>query len=298
MNTVPVGAVSLIAPRDLVIERLSVHLMMRYQLLMASLTDPARELSDIAKRLSEPSPEKGASYLAAKFKVGLWSTEFFKIVACIFERADQVEEILRRSQLDPETVESGLEDLRIFKAGFTSAALVNPWNAAGNGITAMRDHGVRLSYFQDTVRASVKYPKLTDDEIAEFIELIDAYIAQVQENEDEHLFVRQAIVDGLSAFRFQLKYIGWMGAAYALVAFREVMFVNDVSTNFYGQQSNPDAGAFLSGMRDIIRKFKAKVDEAKSYSDAATFLVDTYRFSSAVVTPLLVASQIRLLGHG
>jgi hypothetical protein len=265
---------------------------------MTALTDPAKELSDIANRLMDGSSKNGATYLADKFGVEPWSTEFFKVIACIFERADQVAAVLKQSRLDEDTINTAIEDITAFKAAFTAGSLNSSWNTAGQGLTAMRDHGKRLGFFQDTVRAVVNYPKLTDEEIREFISLIDAYLSELKQSADEHPFVRQAICDGLTAFQFQLRYIGWMGTGYALMAFREVIFVYDASTSFYQQQDNPDAGAFLRGMGSLIKTIKTKIDEAKSYSDAASFVIDTYRLASAVGTPLLLANQLRLTGPG
>lgn len=259
---------------------------------MATLTDPARELGEIAGRLAHGSSESGDKFLARQFGVDRWSTEFVKIVACILERADLVARTIGDSDLDVDHKESALDHISGFKAGFIGDALRKPWNDAGQGITAMKDHGGPIKFLSQTVRPVVNYPRLTDEEIAELIEAIDTYIEHVRANEDEFAFVRQAIVDGLSLFRFQLEHIGWMGAGYALTAFREVLFVYEASSRAIQSEGNPDAAKFLKGFWDIITAFKAKAEAAKSWREAAEMVRDTYTIAASVATPLLLTGHL------
>ena len=261
---------------------------------MASLTDPATELSEIATRLAEGSPKRGAEYLATKFDVDPWSTGFFKIVACVFERADQVADIIKASDLDEHTRIIALKDLIGFKAGFTSASLVNPWSNAGHGLAAMSGHGVRLSYLQSTVRPLISYPRLNQEEIDELIVLIKQYLGSLANTSDEPLFVRQAIVDGLTAFKFQLEYVGWMGSGYLLSAFRNVIEIHQQSYEFYTRQANCDPDAMLSGMWSIVKRFKTVVESVKPYTDAASYTWAGLSLGSQFITPMLASPLLRL----
>lgn len=265
---------------------------------MASLTDPARELGEVAARLMTGSNESGDRFLAREFGVERWSTEFMKVVTCILERADLVARIISASDLDEDHKESALDHIRGFKSGFVGDALRKPWHDAGHGITLMKDHGGPIKFLSPTVRPVVSYPRLNDEEIAELIEAIDVYLEEVRANEDEPAFVRQAIIDGLTAFRFQLERIGWMGAGYALSAFREILIIYDMSGREIRHPGDLDAGAFLSGLWGIITSFKEKADAAKGWRDAAEMARDGYMLASSVAMPFLLTGNLPALPAG
>lgn len=258
---------------------------------MVSVTDPARELAEIAERLTQGSSAPGEKFLAEKFGVEPWSTDFVKIIACILERADHVATVVENSSMDEDHKKNALNDLSQFKEGFIGNSLRQAWNHAGCGLPLMKDHGRPLQYLSPTVRAEVRYPKLSDAEVAEFLELIDAYVEELELSEEGPEFVRQAIRDGLAAFRFRLEKIGWMGSGYALVAFREVMMVYEASKFQFSDTGNVDSSDLLRGLWGILTKFKKKSDEAKSWGDTAESIWKIYQLGTSVATPLLLASQ-------
>jgi hypothetical protein len=259
---------------------------------MTAVTDPARELAEIAERLTQGNNSAGEAFLAGSFGVKVWSTDFVKIIACILERADLVKRIVKKSNaMDDDHKASALNDLTQFKDGFTGAALRVVWNQGNGGMTLMKDHGRPLQYLSPIVRAEVRYPKLGEDEVAEFISLIDAYVEQLKKSDEGPEFVRQAIMDGLASFRFQLEKIGWMGSGYALSAFREVMIVYEASKFQFSDAGNVDASAVLKGLWNILTKFKKKADEAKSWGDTAESLWKVYQLGSSAATPLLLAGK-------
>lgn len=259
---------------------------------MTTVTDPARELAEIAERLTQGSSSPGETFLAQQFGVAEWSTDFVKIIACILERADLVANIVGKSDaMDDDHKASALNDLAQFKQGFTGTALRTAWNQGGGGLPIMKDHGRPIQYLAPIVRAEVRYPKLSEAEIAEFLDLIDAYVAELTESDEGPEFVRQAILDGLATFRFQLERIGWMGSGYALTAFREVMLVYEASKYQFSDAGDVDASAVLKGLWDILTKFKEKADKAKSWGDTAESLWKVYQLGSSVATPLLLAGK-------
>ncbi|QQN73887.1 hypothetical protein [Croceicoccus sp. YJ47] len=214
---------------------------------MTTVTDPARELAEIAERLTHSDNVAGEAFLANSFGVKVWSTDFVKIIACILERADLVAKVVKQSNtMDDDHKASALEDLSRFKDGCTGAALRVAWNDVRGGMILMKDHRRPLQYLSPIVRAEVRYPKLTEQEVAEFLELIDAYLEELKTSDQGPAFVRQAITDGLLAFRFQLEKIGWMGSGYALVAFREVMIVYEASKFQFSDTGNVDSSAVLN----------------------------------------------------
>ena len=262
---------------------------------MATLTDPARELSEIAARLTVGSGSNGAAFLADQFGVESWSTEFMKIIVCIMERADLVARIVRQSDLDDDHKDKAIEHLTTFKTGFVGGSLGSHWNTAGQGLTIMKDHGSPIQFLSQTVRPFVKYPKLTDEETTELIQLIDTYLSEVSKSDEGPAFVRQAIIDGLTMFRFQLEKLGWMGSGYALAAFREVVAVYEMSQREFASDGTLDAEAVLRGFSGILTSFKKKVDEAKGWKDAAENVWNFYSIASSVATPLLLTGHLPAL---
>lgn len=262
---------------------------------MASLTDPARELGEIAERLTLSSNLGGEKFLGEQFGVVPWSTEFVKIIACILERADMVARIVSTSDLDPDHRDKALHHLTEFKGGFTGAALRKAWNDSGHGLSAMANHGSPIQFLSQTVRPRVNYPRLSPEEIGELLEVIDRYLAEVEASDEGPDFVRQAIVDGLTQFRFQLDKIGWMGAGYSLAAFRDLVRVYDLAERHLQIADELDAGAFLKGLVDILTSFKSKVDAAKGWRDAAETLRDGYLLGSGYALPFLLTGTFPAL---
>jgi hypothetical protein len=259
---------------------------------MLAITDPALELADIAKRLSKATSKIGEKFLQEEFGVEAWSTDFLKIITCIFERVDLINAVVQRSNLDPDAKLSATADLENFKRGFAGDSLRASWQSGG--LAAMKDHGRPIQYMSASVKDEISYPKLTSEEVAEFLTLIDTYLAEVKNSDVGPDFVRRSVIDGLTAFRFQLEKIGWMGAGYALMAFRQVVFIYEAADSHF-RQTNPDAEAFLGGFLTILKKFKKTVDDAKGWADAGKAVYNAYSLSAQAVAPLLITGQ--LLGN-
>lgn len=258
------------------------------------MTDPARELGEIAERLTVGSNDNGATFLADKFGVPKWSTEFMQIITCILERCDLVIRIVQNSDLDDDHKEKAIDHLRMLKGAFISGSIVNPWNTSGNGLTIVKEHGGPIHFLSPTVRPVVGYPRLSDEEKSELINAIDVYLTDLQESDEGPDFVRQAIVDGLTQFRFQLEMLGWMGAGYALSAFREVIFCYQQAQAF---QASPDfnANGALQGLLGIIKLFKQKIEDVKGWKDTANTAWEIYGAVSKFALPYLATTQISML---
>jgi len=259
---------------------------------MTTITDPACELAEIAKLLSVGGGETGDKFLANKFQVEPWSTEFVRILACIFERCDLVADIVDHSSLDEETKASCREDMATFKSALSGKSLWTSWNTAPDGGLPKIQVGSRFLYLQHTVRPQVSYPKVSPQEITEFLGLIDAYLAELATNQDDHPFVRQAITDGLKAFQFQLKHIRWAGAGYMLSAFQAVMLTYDRSRYAFESDADLDASAALKGLRSIINSVGAKLKEAREASETAKWVWEGYRALSTMSLPALALEHL------
>lgn len=135
------------------------------------------------------------------------------------------------------------------------------------------------------------YPKLTPDEVAEFLELSEVYLKELAKSTEEPEFVRQAITDGLAKFRFQLQYLGWMGSGYLLESFRELMFVYGWATQRARESHELDASAVLKGLGTLITKFKKTVDTAESWKKSGTAVWQAYELVSTFAAPVLLLTH-------
>lgn len=262
---------------------------------MATITDPATELAILADSLLDSTNTKGGTYLAGKFDVEPWSTEFYKITSCIMERVDLVAGIVHKSDLDVRNKVAATNRFKAYKSAFAVESLINPWNNGPGGLLAMRDQGSSLGLLQGTIRPVISYPQLSSEEIDELIGLIDGYLEDLEESDVDLPFVRQAIRDGLLAFRFQLKYVKWMGSGYLLSSFRAVVDIHRHSSDYLGRLDNVDAGAVLKGMWTVIERFKGVVETVKPYTEAASYLWSAYSLAAAVL-PMLPAPPLLLQG--
>lgn len=264
---------------------------------MATFTDPASELALIADLLAQGGGEAGDKFLANAFEVEPWSTEFVKILACIHERCDLVERIVARSSLDAAVIDRCREDLMTFRSAFSGRALHESWhNAPGGGLSKVTA-GSRLAYLQSTVRAEVAYPRLSEEDVTELLGLIDTYLTTLADNPDELPVIRQAIVDGLEAFRFQLRWLRWMGAAYALSTFRALVWTYEQAHRQFPEDAQPEAAEILDGLLGVITSFAEKAKAAAGYADAAQWMWKAYSVASPFVVPLLAAGNLpRLTG--
>lgn len=149
---------------------------------MANLTDPARELADISAKLGTPSSQAGFHVLAAIFGHEPDSAAFARIVCCILERAELVAQIIDASSMDDDHKLAASQDIANFKRAFSSGDLSAEWSLADRGAARLRGSIKAFQYLSPTVRLNTSYPKLSGDEIAEFIQLIDDYIQEMQNN--------------------------------------------------------------------------------------------------------------------
>ncbi|MEG3180427.1 hypothetical protein [Sphingomonas sp. LT1P40] len=257
---------------------------------MATLTDPARELADLAERIKATSKKRGDAYLAEMFDVDTHDANFARIITCILERTELVESIVEKSTMDSDHQETVLAELVRFRQFFTPAQLANHWLQGSQGEFTGCIRALQL--LSPMVRNHTSYPRLSAAEVSEFIGLIDAYLGEIRENQDLPNLVRQSISDGMYAFRFQLQEIGWLGSGYALAAFRQIMMSCELIQRDIQGQHNPDAEAALRGLATILKQFKAKVDEATGWTDTGQSVFSAYQLTTTLATPLLIGQAL------
>ena len=194
--------------------------------------------------------------------------------------------------MDEDLKEDAITHLDGFKSAFHGGSLINPWNHAGYGLSLLQKHGQPVQFLSSDVRPVVNFPRLTDVEVNEFLGLIDAYCTELGEAHETPEFVRQAILDGLAGLRFQLEYMGWMGAGYTLAAFRHVMMIYESVQRDQADDAF-DAAQVLRGLGGILVRFKETVEKAQSWADAGGTVFKVWQLGSSVATPLLLAHMAR-----
>ncbi|MBM6577136.1 hypothetical protein KCP91_12205 [Microvirga sp. SRT01] len=262
---------------------------------MASITDPARELSEISGFFAIQSSLTADQIIQQSTGIEPWSTDFLKLILCIHERADVLTKVIPLSSLDDDLVVKALEDISSIKDAFTPKKLRIASNQASSTAAVLKEHGRSLQYLSATVREKINYPRYTDEEVTEFIGLVDAYLNELAASNDVPLVVRHSLGDGMSLLRFRLQHVKWLGSGYALASLREIMEVYDRAAANDDLMSNPDAEAFVRGFGAIVARLVAVTKSATEYKDAGGVIWSGYKLVSAVTTPYLLGSN--LLGH-
>lgn len=260
---------------------------------MPSITDPARELAEVCEKIAEPSKQRGDDYLAGKFGVGAWSTEFYQIVFCFIERADALIGIVDTLDMDEDLANDAKKHIKDIKGAFAREALSNAWNAIG--VNHVRRENVQaIKMLSPHVRQKVSYPKLNDEEIGEVIELITELEKYLSEHQlKEHDFIRRALIDGIRSVRFRLERVGWLGWGYTVASIREVIGAYlALQSGMPDAAAAPDAEAVLMKVGAFLKVFYEKTGIVKTAYDRGKFLLEAYGAAALVYQASGVAGLI------
>jgi hypothetical protein len=257
---------------------------------MASVTDPARELAEIAAKFDVGSSLRADQVITSSTGFQAWSTQFHQLVASIHERADLVGRMLPRSGLDPDLVDDALRDITEFKRGFQPSAIGQASNHSGSTAAIMRMQGRPMQYLSIAVRQFESYPRYTQEEAIELVALIDEYLEHLSVHGDSLAFVLSAIREGLAALRFRLANVTWVGSGYALQSLRDVMFIHREAAADEHVMSNPDAEAFVRGFGVVIGRVLQVVKSAKDYSEASSWAFKAARIGGPAAMGYLLAA--------
>lgn len=242
------------------------------------LTDPARELAELCTALGGVSTAAGDDHLASLFEVSPWSTEFYQIMACIVERAENLIRIVNGLDIDEDFKGEAIVHISMVKAAFAKNPLIHAWNAQGQGSTLLSGSNIQpIKMLSPLVRAKVSYPKLSDVDVqvilAETAEFEDWLIEHQIAEQD---FIRQALIDGLKQFRFRMTKIQWLGWGYTFGSLRDVIAAYKLLETTVDPITNPDAEAVLRKSASFFVKIFAKVGVAKETVEKADFLLRAY----------------------
>jgi hypothetical protein len=258
-------------------------------------TDPARELADLCTALSGHSDAAGDDYLASKFQVKAWSSEFYQIVACIVERGDYLIKIVNALDMDEDVKDDAIVHITMVQAAFAKGALLNSWSAQGCGASLLSGSNIQpIKMLSPTVRNIVSYPKPSAEDIQAILEDTAEFKDWLEQHQvAEQDFIRQIMLDGLSQFRFRLSKIQWLGWGYTFSSLREIIAAYKIlETTLEIPLINPDAEAVLKKGISFFVKVFSKVGVAKETVERADFLLKMYGTFSLVQQGASVAGLL------
>lgn len=243
------------------------------------MTDPARELVELCEAVyTVIKPQTlGEVHLATIFGVEVWSKEFYQIIFTISERVDLLAKLIGELDLDEDfraDIQAHVRDILI---AFTGPALRNHWEADGQ-IRVSPKNVQPLKAVSGLVRARIGYKKLSEDEVAEVLTQVSHLISWLQSHQiSEQDFIRQALIDGLTQFRFRLEKVRWLGWGYALDSLREVIaaYVMLERTGVT-PEVNPDAGAVMKLVGEFLKGVYERIQVAKGVYESGDFLLKVY----------------------
>lgn len=248
---------------------------------MATVTDPARELAELCERLSSADGNRGDHFLASKFGVPAWSFEFYQIIFCIVQRIEMLSEIVRDIDIDEDIKSDAVTHLEKIKSGFDYSCLTSPWASRGN-LYISRENFQAIKMLSSLVREKVSYPRLTDEETDEVLELVENLLVWLSEHQiQENDFIRQSLIEGLKQFKFRLEHLKWLGWGYTVSSLRDVIGAYLALERGMGDNhQQPDAGAVLLKTKGFLKEIYDKTKTAKEIYGVGDFVVKMYVYGS------------------
>ena len=248
------------------------------------ISDPALELAQLCDALSQPSPDRGDTYLAKRFGVEKWSGEFFAIVAAITDRISQVDAILVSEGVSGRPLETARQTFDSIRRAFARDAIVHAWKDTGAHCMTIPCH--TLPGMSPIIARAHSYDIPTDVEQAEIVEqckqLLD-WLQTAQFNDRD--FVRQCLIDGMKQFLFRVERIQWFGWGYSATSLKEVLAGYLLLERGLDPISNPQAGAALKMIGDFLKKVAVRTESAKGTVETGQWLFDVVKVTWGVAAP-------------
>jgi hypothetical protein len=263
---------------------------------LVGLTDPARELFDLCQRLSEQSNRTGDDFLAAKFGVEGWSAAFFEINFAILERVEELKVMIADLPLDDDIRDQNVSQLNVLASAFGPNGHRNQWTHSISNYLTPATLGP-LSLLSGMIRPYRSYPKLDDAERDDLLATVDQLLEWLKEHQlAEQDFVRQALIDGVTRFRFRLARIQWIGWGYTLDSLREVIgayFALEHGTPTDGSDTSAQATLKLVG--DFVAAVYEKTKFAKEVVETGDFMLKAY--GATTLVGKAIPHVVALLGN-
>ncbi|SFK71871.1 hypothetical protein [Caulobacter sp. UNC279MFTsu5.1] len=251
---------------------------------MASKTDPAIEFAELCTKLAASRTKTGTDHLADHFKVDAWSYEFYQILFCIIERANQIKMLVAglpdAAHIAPDLT-AHIDDLL---NGFQPQSMMNRWDQ--HGATYVNAKNIQpIKMVSVLLRQHVSYPVLSEEEREDVLSQVADLTKWLEEIQvGEHDFIRQAIIDGLRQFSFRLSRIEWLGWGYSVASLKDVIgayLALERGTPTDG--SNPQAEAVLKRLGAALKSIYRSAGVTKDVVERGDFLLKAYGAASLFV---------------
>lgn len=248
---------------------------------MATLTDPARELFELCKRLPEGGDAPGETVLATAFQVEAWSAAFYEVNFSIVARIQKLKCLIDQLELEEDTKADAIANLNLVQNAFGAAGHRNPWSHTRKNFISPTQLS-QLSVLSGMVRQMQSYPKLTEDESAELLALTIQLHDWLNEHQlVEQDFIRECLIEGVERFRFRLERLAWMGWGYTAESLRDVIAAYfALERSNLSNDDNPIASVMLKNVADLVSNFYNKTKFAKDVTSVGDFMLRAYGAAS------------------
>ncbi|HQS96969.1 MAG TPA: hypothetical protein PK823_10805 [Novosphingobium sp.] len=251
---------------------------------MQRVTDPAEEFAILCQSLAVDSAESGAIFLASVFEVEAWSFKFFQIIFCVVERAEYLRKLVNELPECSHIAELINDNLNGILTAFRASGMGRPWK--DHGSPYLRPHNTGpIRILSASIRPKISYPSLTTEEICDVTLVVGDLIDWLLEHQmSENDFVRQALIDGLTQFKFRIDRLEWLGWGYALHSLKDV-----VSAYLALQKCIPEDNptplmkAFNQKVLSGIRNIYDGIGASKDMIERSDFVLKAYGASSIVL---------------
>jgi len=244
---------------------------------MSTITDPARELSDLVRGLNINTDALFAEGLSELFGVEAWSSEFYQIIFAISHRVDELASITDTLRLDDDQRQEAKEGLRTIQMAFRPEGLLNVFNHSQR-MYLSPEQIKPLSLLSAVIRPIRSYPKLDENEKADILAMVSDLLGWLEDRQlSEQDFIRQSLVEGLKQLKFRLERITWLGWGYTLQSLRDVIAAYfALERGFPRANENTSAHAMMKMLGDFVRDFFRKAGFAKDTIETGDFMLKFY----------------------
>lgn len=248
------------------------------------LTDPAREIVELCQSLSGGAANKpGDQYLAEHFGVAPYSTDFYRILVAISDRADQLEKLIQNLEFDADFRGEMVNHLSQIRLAFSNYGLQNQWKV-GASTKLVAENLQPLKALSPLIRQVVSYRRLTDDDVLQIHAEASELLSWLEDaNLMERDFVRAMLMDGLGEFLFRLDHIRWVGIGYTLESLRPVIRAYlALERGEINASDDPVALATLQRFRSFLAEVWQKTQTVREASETADWALRMYGAYEAV----------------
>lgn len=250
---------------------------------MTTITDPVREFTDFCQTLRVPDTKTGGEFLAARFDVEPWSSDFFQILSSIHSRIEVLKSIISETDLDDDITQMALDNLETVRTAFSFNGLSNQWtHSVTNYLSDAALMPVRMA--SGYVRTQYGYTIPSEEELEEIAADVQQLLEWLRQTElTEQDFIRSALIEGLELFLMRLKRTGWYGWPETFSSLREV-----VAAYLALERGRPEANvappyeAMLKKVGSTLQTIFAKVKVAKDVQEVGDWVLRGYGVLYAV----------------